>query len=358
MKLQLNLNVAATVLPNRIICSQPSLRPLMFLSLFCIFYLFFHSTHIYAKCNGSFINPITDVCWSCLFPMSIGSMEPFKGDVPDSENPSSPICSCVAPPPVYRRYGISVGYWEPIALVDVTRHPGCMVNLGGIELPLGSETSAGYNETANSSRNSSFYYVHWYIYPLIYWLSILTDFACLDKADFDVAYLTELDPTWDDDEMALFINPEVILFSNPIAQLACAADAISALAGLPIDTLFWCAGSHGSMYPLDGHVQEHVGGVAASTLLAERMTYKMHREGLLWDSIGKNGESLCRQHPAPIIPKSRYRYQMVNPLPTTGSKGCFPFGRTTAIWGAGKEFPYKGEDFGYLIWRKRNCCMF
>jgi len=40
------------------------------------------------------------------------------------------------------------------------------------------------------------------------------------------------------------------------------------------------------MYPLDGQVQEHVGGVAASTLLAERMTYKMHREMLLWDSTG------------------------------------------------------------------------
>lgn len=327
--------------------------------LFYMFFVFSYHLKATAICNGSFINPITDVCWSCLFPMSIGSMGIFGGEVPDTDNPSSPICSCIAPPPVFRRIGITFGYWEPIALVDVTRHPGCMVNLDGISLPLGSVTSTGYAESADSNRNNSFYYVHWYIYPLIYWLSILTDFACLDKADFDVAYLTEIDPTWDDDEMAFFINPEVAVFANPISQAACAADAIKSAVALPIDTLFWCAGSHGSMYPLDGVVKEHVGGVATSTLLAERMTYKMHREGLLWDSTGdSDAEAICHQHPTPILPKSRYRYQMVNPLPTTGSGGCYPFGRTTAIWGAGKEYPYKGEDFGYLIWRKRNCCMF
>ncbi len=357
------INPDYTTTKNKTIAMHGMIHHIL-LALFAayIIYGLVYSPKASAICEGSWINPVTDVCWSCLFPMSIGSMKPFKGNVPDTDNPSFPICSCIAPPPILKRIGISVGYWEPIALVDVTRHPGCMVNLGGTHFPLGSETSTGYAESANDGRNSSFYYVHWYIYPLIYWLNILTDFACLDKADFDVAYLTELDPTWDDDEMAFFINPEVAVFANPIAQTACAADAVKSAFGLPIDALFWCAGSHGSMYPLDGQVQEHVGGVAASTLLAERMTYKMHREFLLWDSTGDVSgiadEKLCHQPPAPILPKTRYRYQMVNPLPTTGSGGCYPFGRTTAVWGAGKEFPYKGEDFGYLIWRKRNCCMF
>jgi len=34
-------------------------------------------------------------------------------------------------------------------------------------------------------------------------------------------------------------------------------------------------------------------------------------------------ERLCHQHPAPILPKTRYRYQMVNPLPTTGTVVAF-----------------------------------
>jgi conjugal transfer pilus assembly protein TraU len=24
------------------------------------------------RCTGSFVNPITDICWSCLFPISVG----------------------------------------------------------------------------------------------------------------------------------------------------------------------------------------------------------------------------------------------------------------------------------------------
>ena len=323
------------------------------LFLFCS--VFFSKAQ--AICHGKFVNPITDVCWSCLFPMSIGSMSAFGGDLPDTENPKSPICTCDVPPPIFKRIGITIGYWEPIVLVDVTRHPYCMVNLGGVELPLGSKTRTGFAENADSDMNSSFYHVHWYIYPLIYWLNILTSVVCLDAVEFDVAYLTELDPTWNDDELTFILNPEVVVFANPIAQAACVTDAIKSTVGLPIDKLFWCAGSHGSMYPLNGRVQEHVGGVAASTLLVERMTYKMHRELLLWSS-SPDLSSICHQYPSPIIPKSRYRYQMVNPLPTTGKGGCFPFGRTTAIWGAGKEFPYKGEDFGYLLWRKRSCCAF
>lgn len=25
-------------------------------------------------------------------------------------------------------------------------------------------------------------------------------------------------------------------------------------------------------------------------------------------------------------------------------------------WGAGKEYPFEGEDFAYMVFRKRNCC--
>ena len=36
---------------------------------------------------------------------------------------------------------------------------------------------------------------------------------------------------------------------------------------------------------------------------------------------------------------------------------CQPFGRTTIVWGAGKEIPVRGEDFAFLLFRKRNCCV-
>ncbi|EKE01925.1 MAG: TraU, partial [uncultured bacterium] len=45
----------------------------------------------HAKCEGSFVNPITDICWDCLFPISIGSMNVVSGDYPDTDNPALPI---------------------------------------------------------------------------------------------------------------------------------------------------------------------------------------------------------------------------------------------------------------------------
>jgi conjugal transfer pilus assembly protein TraU len=318
---------------------------------------FFVSFNLYADdtCHGEWVDPINDVCWSCLFPITIGSMTVVSGEEPDTDNPSSPVCACGTPVP---RIGITTGFWEPIAMTDVTRTPFCMVNMGGLQLDMGDSFAQGTQETANSDQNNSFYYVHWYTYPLIFWLDIITNVLCVETGDFDIAYLTELDPTWTDDELAFLLNPEAMMFENPIAQASCASDSIAASVGLPIDSLFWCAGSQGGMYPLDGNVQEHVGGVQASTLLTERMAYKLHRPPtFLLDSVPENSPTLCYEYPNPIIPKSRYRYQMVNPLPTTGSGGCHPFGETTSVWGSGHEYPVDGEDFGYVLFRKRNCCM-
>ena len=41
---------------------------------------------------------------------------------------------------------------------------------------------------------------------------------------------------------------------------------------------------------------------------------------------------------------------------TSGPLSCNTLGMSDALHNSGKEFPYKGEDFGYLVWRKKNCC--
>lgn len=144
-----------------------------------------------------------------------------------------------------------------------------------------------------------------------------------------------------------------MLFGNPVAQAACAADCLAATAHFPIDRLFWCGGCQGSLYPFSGNVSAHVGGVQASLLLTQRMMAKLHREFLLQGTMGKEG--WCGKYPMPVIRKSQYKTQMVYPVPHT--QGCQPLGRSEVVWGSNKEFPYQGEDFGYLIFRKRNCCM-
>lgn len=89
------------------------------------------------SCEGRFVNPITDVCWRCIFPLSLGSVQVGKGDLPDTSNPGSPLQLCPAPPPLFVRPGLAIGYWEPMAMTDVSRSPGCMVNLGGFSINLG-----------------------------------------------------------------------------------------------------------------------------------------------------------------------------------------------------------------------------
>lgn len=322
-----------------------------------VFTIYIYSMCSFAvNCTGNFVNPITDVCWSCLFPLSIGKTEIAKGSNPDTQNPSSPICACGTPIP---RIGLSIGFWEPTALVDVTRKPYCFVNLGGYEMNMGAKYKMGMVD-AKQGINESFYDVHWYKFPLMYWLNLLIQGACMQETpDFDIAWITELDPTWADDELAMIWSPEAVLFSNHLAQAACAADAMASTTGfLPMSILFWCAGSQGSMYPLSGFNQNHVGGVMTSTLLTERMTYKMHRELLVWDSVGQDG-LICEQYPMPVMPKERYRYQMVNPVASTSKRdGCRPFGYSSALWESGHTIPVTGEDFGYLVWRKKNCCIF
>lgn len=303
------------------------------------------------ECQGRFVNPITDICWECMFPMSIGNATVSSGSLPDTENPSSPIQFCPVPPPVFQRIGLAIGFWEPFALTDVTRAPFCMVNLGGVSISAGKLGSGGGKRQA-ADNTGAFYHVHWYKYPLTWWLNIITDLGCLQGGDMDIGYLSELDPTWDDSSLASVLAPEAFLFANPIAQGACAADALASAVSKPLNPLFWCAGSHGSMYPFTGFVSNQASPQAASVLLSERMDYKLHRQGMILNSVGAD-TAVCYEYPSPIMPKDRYRYQMVNMYPDAGR--CHPFGRTVMAWEAGHATPASRQNFGYLIWRKRNC---
>jgi conjugal transfer pilus assembly protein TraU len=305
-------------------------------------------------CHGSFINPITDICWSCTFPMTIGRANLFShGQEDNLSNPSSAPCVCSTPP----KAGMATGFWEPVRQVDVTRTPYCFVSLGGVSIDVGIYAPRGGVGMQSESSKSSFYHVHWYTNPLFYLLEVVLDDFCIEKIEFDIAYITEVDPTWNDDELTLILNPDVVLFANVVAQAACAADCVAATAGFPLSTLYWCAGCQGSIYPLNGHVQVHGGGVQASTLLVQRMAAKMHREFLVWGAAGTAG--LCGYYPQIIMDKSNYKMSMTYPVPQTRNalgRCCQPFGRTTALWGAGRTYPVWGEDFAYLIFRKRNCC--
>ena len=305
-------------------------------------------------CEGTFPNLITDVCWNCAFPIKLGSV-PIN--VSGSANQETTIdsgvgavCVCGINP------GITISFWEPVRHIDVVRKPWCMSTLGGIVLDPGLSSPHGDQAKKANTDMNSFYQAHWYIDPLMQLMQLVIDSRCIEQKSFDMAYPTELDPLWNDDEMTSILNPDVFLFSNIPAQLACGADCVMSSIGFGSNMLFWCAGCNGPLYPLNGHVAAHVGGVQASSLIAQRLTAKLHREGLMTAASGKNG--MCGYYPQLVMDKTDYKYQMLFPVPQSvvGGRCCQPFGRTTIVWGAGKEIPGVGEDYQYMLFRKRDCC--
>jgi conjugal transfer pilus assembly protein TraU len=326
------------------------------LGAFVILFLIATTSWGQGTCYGKWLNPITDVCWKCLFPLSIAGQKVADPDkdkaTPDGHR--NLFCYCHS-----GRVGIPIGFWEPFRVAEVTYKPFCMVHLGGMKINLKLKTPEGtvsVKRGGKTARKTAFYHVHWYVYPLLIWMNMVTDLACMTPEEFDIAYMTEFDPLWDDDELSLWLNPEVALFSNPLAQLACASDCAAASVGKPIRSLFWCAGCQGGIYPLTGTLGFYRGGVDASTLLVEKLIFKLHRELLLWGTMGTKG--LCGQYPMPWWRKDQYKLQMTYPRIEKNSKlACNPIGRSTTLWGSNKEYPIKGEDFGYLVWRRRECCV-
>jgi len=294
---------------------------------------------------GKLFNPITDPSWKCLYPITISGAK-ISGQGEDiGESKKRAVCFCEGfPVPVA---GAPLSFWEPMYMVDVTRTPGQMVSLGGIKL------FKGKIKMGKEGKGGAHYHVHWYVMPVFYLVEKLSNFFCYTQGDLGVGYMSELDPTWNNESLSLFLSPEAFLFSMPPAQLACVADCIAATARKPLDMLFWCGGCEGSIYPFTGFVGHNVGGIKSSSLLVHRIIAKLHRM-LALENHAPN--DYCRAKLAPIIKKSIYKTQLVFPRTEKKTSG-HPLGGTDVVWGAGKSFPIKGEDFSYLIWRKKHCCL-
>ena len=228
------------------------LKVLILTSLFAL-----AATQADARCNKRFLNPISEVCWDCIFPISIGFISLFGGR-PDTDNQSFPFCLCPGLPP---RIGLSIGLWEPARLIDVAAEPGCFVNMG-FSLDFGLFGAGQMSKRGSGQQpGGSNWHAHYYYYPLISWLGTIVDGLCMQNTLFDVAYVSEFDPLWNNDELNTLVNPEAILFANPIAQAACAADCVKASSKqLGLNNLFWCDGCDGPIYPITGEANSHVGG--------------------------------------------------------------------------------------------------
>lgn len=297
------------------------------------------------------VNPITDICWECLFPIYFGGLNVTPKHKDFVKHTEKPICTCAGTPP---KVGVPLSFWEPLHLVDVTTHAYKLVGLGGVKLSLETINNRGcIGIVSDGPTQHSYYHVHYYKYPIFALLDIFTDFLCIQKSELEIPYMSEFDITWNDESTALILSGEAALFANPAAQMSCMADCLSSNLQKPQDSLFWCAGCQGSLYPFTGHVAHHVGPLQASSLLVHRFLAKWHRSMQI---EGFEEGNFCETKFQPIIKKSNYKTQIVHPIPAT--KGpCNSLGTSDVLWGWNKSFPGRGDEFVYLIWQKKHCCL-
>lgn len=317
------------------------------------------------SCKGSFLDLIKDIRWEGIFPIQLAGVpvkmtitDPAsKGLETDPDKLNSIVCVCREG--VNLRFGLTVSFWEPSRMIEVTKIPYCFPTLGmkmsepkkGVLLKSTGKNYRGTQGKAGERGGSG--NSHYYFFSVWDILDLFIDIPCLRHEGFDIAYLSEIDPMWNNDLAGFVLNPESVLFGNPVAQAACIADSVSSLVGYPIDSLFWCTGSWGSAYPLAGSTSVDK-NIQNSALLAGRTIYREARLGMLWDT----GVDECYAMVTPVWIKSHYKLHMVKPV-----RGpIVSIGRSSILWESGKN-PVLGtrrnspDNFAYLLIKRVKCCM-
>lgn len=311
-----------------------------------------------AICTGQWYNPITDTDWNNIFPITIAGVQLTNGSNtnPPLMNSMPPICVC---PTVFGFpfVGIGVTYWQPTYISEIERRPGCLSSLGGIQALSGysmlhsEQTTSDNNHTGETSNRMQ---VHWYEYPVASMLEIMKSVTCKSSSGFNLAYVTEVDPLWQDDLWSAIFSPESALFANPIAVASCAVDAVASSFSTPLDAMFWCAGTWGQVYPLAGNSSHTGDPFTMNNQIQAKFIARSHRMGLMFQTIGPS--AVCSSHPNPIWVKSQYRYNQVAPVQRRG--------RAVVTGDYGRLFqfppvtnPPTMEHTVNLIWQGQQCCL-
>jgi conjugal transfer pilus assembly protein TraU len=337
--------------------------------LICCFLAFLAPSHASAQtCPGKFPNPLTDICWSCVFPIRIFSATVASMGQEDTLTRSGRnLCTCLDRGGS-TVFGVPVEFWEQARMVEVVNEPYCYPMLGGMQLDISFRGLIGgttADKTVGSTHDQgqirsgqrAFRNINYYVSPFMFIMQVVMDNDCMEKVNFDLAYTSNLDPMWDDPELAGILTPYMYAFADTAALNACAVDCGAAAIGFPLSSLFWCAGCNGSTYPLTGDNTAHLSAEQTGRLLTQRLLAKMHASGMVWATHGD--DAMCRVgYPMMMMDKGAYKVSRAYYIPQKKLTGrcCDPLGRMTDLAEIGAEIPVYGKDIGYSIFRKRHCC--
>lgn len=312
-----------------------------------ILLLLFPSISFAGKCSSSFVNLLTEVNWECIFPIRIGGALSVGDDTYTNDDEiSSPVCVCKNG--LIPKIGLNVSFWEPVRMIDTVSDPYCFNGLG---FKIGNSYGrlGGGLQQEGGSGGRAFQQMHYYIFPAWKMLDMFADIPCLEDKGFDVAMMSEILPNWNNEVVSMLVNPEALVFGNPVAQLACIGDSVAANTRTTSNSLFWCMGSWGQSYPLAGSITS-TDYVEANAGVAARATYLMGRTGLLLDPAVDS----CSAVHTPIWIKSHYKYQLLKP---TADSECRIIGEEGLFWTGFKHTGFEGDNFTWMMFRKNKCCL-
>lgn len=344
-----------------------------------------------------FSNIFNQICWDCF----LDSLKIFGiGSRPNgaSDRLNLPACMCQDALGV-PEFGWPLGFWSPQKINEVVTTPWCSPALGGIKLQ-DSFIGMGKNNAGRGDETSTaFYQYHYFAYPIMAMLGMMLLPDCSSGyVDFDLMYISEIDPLWNNDLLTLLLNPEAIIFSTPATFAWCAADCVTTTLDNQKEEFYGCAGCDGNLYPFTGNINPQPDPVAGTSLITQRVLASLHRKGLARRTIGD--EAMCKPEFHPTIPRSQYKFSMMAPVPQASSSAsktiaapfigdpdnpddvdandpdtlagqagdgqspfndcCHPMGMSTARWCTpvgGRTRPGKDTAYLYMIWNYRNCCV-
>jgi len=306
------------------------------------------------NCHGKVVNPIADVNWNLVFPIRIAGVKfnPGQGGVDSMKTSTSAMCLCPSHASGVPVPGILVSFHEPLYLEEIVSKPGCLSTLGGIKTLNGFDRLA--TELKEDENSISRWQIHWYQYPIFSVLDLFKDFVCTNHSGFALAYMTELDPTWQDDAWGAIFSPETVLFSGKLAQSACAVDALASTTSHPLDAMFWCAGSWGPVYPLTGNSNAAVGRIQSANLEGAKMIARLARMGLLMRTVGE--DAVCHSMPMPVWLKSEFTLDPI--YPTISHGNGLPIGAATSVWEYTPPQSFPGyENINQVVFQQEQCCI-
>lgn len=338
-----------------------------------------------------FQNLMTGICWKCMLPIQLFGVQlgGTPGDL-GTRRPAgatgNPFCVCMnrdsngIPNP---EFGTISGMWSPTQLVELVAQPWCFPSLGGVDFDdsdsdgfadidpdertggitgslLADALMLGASKNGEDTEELTFYHAHFINFPLLTILDALVNSKCNQDGftTYDIGHMTEVDPAWNDDETAAILSPDGGAFANAIAVASCSVDATTTMFDKPMDSMYWCAGSWGTTFPLSGFHENEESPVRVTSLASYKMLFKMHRMGYIRESFGSE-RALCGRAPQMMTPqKTMWRHSMIYPRPETSGTCCHDIGKHTFSWGENRTYPGPGETaFVYMLWKYTQCCI-